>query len=180
MGGFINQKTVIDADTGEILKSKNWIGYDGFSEKGYKYRYRSDNPQVFFDSIPGNLSEEAFILLILIAEIANKDNVLVRRVDRKSKFSSIIYLPMDKEEIRLATRYRYGINKFDRCWREINKKCVKQVRYHEYLTWAVNPAFICKSKFVPFWLYEEFQDYMNPYLTASAIKKLQDKIQEYN
>lgn len=180
MSGFINKKTVIDADTGEIVKSCNWFGYDGFSETGYKYRNRSTNPQIFYDSIPGNLSEAAFILLVMIAEIANQDNVLVRRVERKSKFSSIIYKPMDKDDIRERTRYKYGMNKFDKCWTELNKKCIKKVRYYDYLVWAVNPAFICKCKYVPFWLYEEFQEYMNPHLTASAIKKLNDKLAEYN
>lgn len=179
MGSYLNKKTVIDTETGEIIKDNNWFGYDGFSEKGYKYRSRGQHTNIFFDAFPRNLSEEAYILLIMICEVANQDNVLVRRVERKSKFSSIIYKPLDKEEIRESTRYRYGINKFNRCWTELNKRCLKQVRYYDYLVWAVNPAFICNCKFVPFWLYEEFQDYMNPYLTASTIKKLQEKIRSY-
>lgn len=141
---------------------------------------RSGGCQVFFDSMPNNLSQDAMFLLIMIGEIANEDNVLVRRVDRKSKFSSIIYKPLDKDEIRERTRFRYGMNKFDRCWTELNKKCLKKVRYYDYLVWAVNPAFVNNCKFVPFWLYEEFQEYMNPYLSATTIKKLQEKIRSYN
>jgi len=179
MGEYINKKTVIDSETGEIIKYNNWIGYDGFNDKGYKYRNRSPHLKYFFDSIPPNLSEEAFTLLMMIAELTNQDNVLVRRVERKSKFSSIIYKPLDKDDIREGTRYRYGINKFDRCWRELTKKCLKKIQYYDYKVWAVNPAVICKCKFVPFWLYEEFQDYMNPYLSASTIKKLQEKIRSY-
>lgn len=179
MGEYINKRTVIDAETGEILKTNNWVGYDGFSEKGYKYRNRSSYIRYYFDSTPPNLSEESFLLLIMIGELANQDNVLVRRVERKSKFSTIIYKPLDKEEIRELTRYKYGQNKFDRCWRELAKKCIKKVKYYEFYVWAINPAVINRCKFVPFWLYEEFSESMNPYLTASTIKKLNDKIHDY-
>ena len=169
MGKYINK----------IMSENNWIGYDGFNEKGYKYRNKSQHLRYYFDAIPPNLSEESYTLLSMIAELTNEDNVLVRRVERKSKFSSIIYKPLDKEDIRNMTRYRYGINKFDRCWKELSKKCLKKIRYYDYLVWSVNPAIYNKCKYVPFWLYEEFQDYMNPYLSASAIKKLQNKIHNY-
>lgn len=179
MGEYINKKTVIDSETGEILSMNNWIGYDGFNEKGYKYRNKSVHLHFFNDALPPNISESAFLLLMMIAEIMNQDNVLVRRVERKSKFSSIIYKPLDKEEIRERLRFKYGINKFDKCWRELTKKCIKRIEYYDYKVWAVNPGVIHKCKFVPFWLYQEFQDYMNPYLSASTIKKLQYKIHSY-
>ena len=41
MGEYINRKTVIDPETGEIIKENNWVGYDGFNEKGYKYRNKA-------------------------------------------------------------------------------------------------------------------------------------------
>lgn len=176
MGHYINRKTVIDSETGEIMKENNWIGYDGFSDKGYKYRHRAVHIKYFFDSIPNNLSEAAWLLLIMIAEIMTEDNVLVYRVKRKSKFSSIIYKPYDKEEIRKRTRFIYGQNKFDRCWSELNKHCLKKIRYYDYMVWAVNPAVINKCREIPFWLCDEFKDYMTPHLTAATIKKLQNKI----
>lgn len=176
MGHYINRKTVIDSETGEIMKENNWIGYDGFSDKGYKYRHRAVHIKYFFDSIPNNLSEAAWLLLIMIAEIMTEDNVLVYRVKRKSKFSSIIYKPYDKEEIRKRTRFIYGQNKFDRCWSELNKHCLKKIRYYDYMVWAVNPAVINKCREIPYWLCDEFKDYMTPHLTATTIKKLQNKI----
>lgn len=176
MGQYINRTTVIDSETGEIMKENNWIGYDGFSEKGYKYRHRSSHIKYFFDSIPNHLSEGAWTLLLMIAEIMTDENVLVYRVERKSKFSTIIYKPYDKDEIRTRTRFRYGLNKFDSCWRELTKHCLKRVQYHEYLVWAVNPAIINKCKEIPYWLCDEFKDYMTPHLTAPTIKKLQNKI----
>ncbi len=100
----------------------------------------------------------------------NEDNVLVTRVPRKSKFSSIIYKPMDKDEIRERTRFRYGKNKFDKAWSELNKHCLKKIQYYNYQAWAVNPSIIIKCKYVPFWLYDEFKSYMNPFLTATTIK----------
>lgn len=176
MGHYINRKTVIDSETGEIMKENNWIGYDGFSDKGYKYRHRAVHIKYFFDSIPNNLSEAAWLLLIMIAEIMTEDNVLVYRVKRKSKFSTIIYKPYDKEEIRKRTRFIYGQNKFDRCWSELNKHCLKKIRYYDYMVWAVNPAVINKCREIPYWLCDEFKDYMTPHLTATTIKKLQNKI----
>ena len=176
MGHYINRKTVIDSETGEIMKENNWIGYDGFSDKGYKYRHRAVHIKYFFDSIPNNLSEAAWLLLIMIAEIMTEDNVLVYRVKRKSKFSSIIYKPYDKEEIRKRTRFIYGQNKFDRCWSELNKHCLKKIRYYDYMVWAVNPAVINKCREIPYWLCDEFKDYMTPHLTATTIKKLQNKL----
>ena len=109
----------------------------------------------------------------------NNDNVLVYKLERKSKFSTITWLPFDKEDIRMRTRYRYGINKFDKCWRELTKKCVKRIKYYNYNVWAVNPSIMIKTKYIPYWLYEEFQDYMNPHLSAITIKKLQNKIDSY-
>lgn len=179
MGKYINKKTVIDSDTGEILLERNWAGFDGFNEQGYAYRRKALNIDYFFDSLPSNLSQDAWTLLLMIAELMNNDNVLVYRVERKSKFSSIIYKPLDKDDIREKTRFRYGINKFDRCWKELTKKCLKRVQYYDYIVWAVNPAIVKKCKYVPFWLYEEFQEYMNPYLSGTTIKKLQQRISNF-
>lgn len=176
MGEYINKTTMIDSETGEVVRENKWIGYDGFSDKGYKYRNRQTHIKYFFDSIPQNLSEDSLFLLIMIAEIMTEDNVLVYRINRKSKFSSIIYKPYDKEDIRERTRFRYGINKFDRCWRELCKHCLKKVQYYEYIVWAVNPTVVNKCKEIPFWLCEEFLDYMTPHMTAAATKKLQQKI----
>lgn len=176
MGHYINKKTVIDSETGEIMQEDNWLGYDGFNEKGYKYRHRAVHIKYFFDSIPSNLSEGAWTLLFMIAELMNEENVLVYRVKRKSKFSTIVYKPLDKDEIRERIRYPFGINKFDKCWSELYKHCLKRIRYYDYMVWAVNPAVISKCKYVPFWLYDEFKNYMNPHLTATTIKKLQNKV----
>ncbi len=66
MGNLINKKTVIDSETGEILKEQNWIGYDGFNDDGFQYRRRSVHIRYFFDAIPDNLSENAFTLLYML------------------------------------------------------------------------------------------------------------------
>lgn len=179
MGEYINKRTLIDSETGEILKENNWIGYDGFGKDGYKYRNKAVHIRYYFDAIPPNITEESYTLLMMIAELANDHNVLVRRVERKSKFSTIIYKPLDKEEIREMTRFKYGINKFDRCWRELTKKCIKRIDYYDYKAWAINPAIMNKCKFVPFWLYNDFKEYMNPYLSATTIKKLENKTRNY-
>ena len=167
---------MIDSETGEVIKENSWVGYDGFVKDGYRYRNRSPHMKIFMDSLPANLSEEAFILLIMIAELTNEDNVLIRKVERKSKFSSITFYPLDKEEIRERLRYKYGINKFDRCWRELNKYCIKRVKYYDYMVWSVNPSITYKGRCVPFWLYADWQNDMNPHLSAGTIKKLQEKI----
>lgn len=179
MGEYINKKTVIDSETGEIIATKSWAGFDGFNKTGYYYRPKYNGIKYFPDTLPVNLSQDAFLLLFMIAELANEENVLVRRVERKSKFSSIIYVPLDKEEIRTSTKFVYGMNKFDRCWRELTKRCIKRIQYRTYISWAINPAIISKCKYIPFWLYEEFQDSMNPHLSATTIRKLQEKIRSY-
>lgn len=71
-----------------------------------------------------------------------------------------------------------GINKFDRCWKKLNKYALKQIRYHDYICWAVNPSIISKCREVPYWLYDEFQESINPHLSAIAVKKLQRKLDE--
>ena len=176
MGEYVNKTMMIDSDTGEIMKEKSWVGYDGFSDTGYKYRSRQTHIKYFFDSLPEALSMESLLLLVMIAEVMTEDNVLVYKVERKSRFKSTVYMPYDKEEIRQRTRFTYGINKFDRCWRELNKHCLKQVRYYQYRVWAVNPAVINKCKEIPFWLCDEFKDYMHPHMTAASVKKMQQKI----
>ena len=59
MGEYINIRTTIDGDTGEVLKENNWVGYDGFTNKGYKYRARQSHIHFHMDSIPNNLSKDA-------------------------------------------------------------------------------------------------------------------------
>ena len=176
MGKYFNRKTIIDPETGEIIKEENWLGYDGFNNVGYQYRRKASYIRYYFDALPENLSQNAWVLLFMIAELMNNENVLVYRVERKSKFSTIIYKPLDKDDIAERIRFKYGKNKFDKAWRELTKHCLKKIKYHDYLTWAVNPAVISKCKFVPIWLYEEFKSYMNPYLNATTIKKLQNRI----
>lgn len=179
MGKDLIKKTVVDSNTGEVIMENSFFYYDGFNEKGFKYRYRADKITVFYDSIPTTLSDNAFLLLYMMAEIANEDNVLVYRVTRKSRFSSIIYKPLSKDEIKSRLRFKFGINKFNNAWRELKKHCIKEVRYHEYLVWAINPAIICRCKQVPPWLYEEFSQYLNPHMTNISIKKMQDLL-KYN
>ena len=174
MGKNIVKKSIIDSDTGELIKENTFMYYDGFNDKGYKYRYRANSIKIFSDSIPSTLSESAFLLLYMLTELANEDNVLVHRVTRKSKFSNVIYKPMDKEHIMNNLRYKYGKNKFDKCWNELKKHCIKKIRYHEYLVWAINPAVFSRCRQVPPWLYDEFKIYMNPHLSNLAIKKYQD------
>jgi hypothetical protein len=178
--GYINTHTLIDEETGEVLKEKSWYQYDGFTEKGYKYRYRALHVKYFFDTLPDNLSEGAFLLLMMITELMNDENVLVYRVKRKSKFSSVIYKPMDKDDIREKLRYKYGQNKFDSCWRELTKHCIKKVDYHGKKTWAVNPTIAVKGNQVPYWLCEEFFNYITPHISVLAIKKLQERITNQN
>lgn len=171
MGSNIVKKTTIDGNTGEVLKERAFFSYDGFNDKGYKYRYRADYMRYYFDAVPATLSEESFLLLLMIAEISNDENILVYRITRKSKFSKIIYKPMDKEDIRIKTRYKYGINKFERCWKELKKHCIKKIKYYDIYAWAINPAIVSRCKQVPPFLYDEFKEYMNPYMSALAINK---------
>ena len=176
MGKIINKKVSIDEETGEIIDEKGWIGYDGFTNKGYQYRRRESCIRYFFDSLPDNLSEASWILLMMIAEIINEENLLVYRVKRKSKFSNILYKPMDKEDIMERIRFKYGLNKFDRCWKELCKHCIKRIQYHDYLVWAINPSVVSRCKQIPIWLYEEFQETLNPHLSAITLKKFQEQI----
>ena len=41
MGEVINKKTSIDAETGEIIHERSWVGYDGFTNGGYQYRKKA-------------------------------------------------------------------------------------------------------------------------------------------
>ena len=171
MGQEAIKNTVIDSEIGEILRERTYFRYDGFNEKGYRYRYRGDYIRYYWDAIPHNLSKDSLFLLLMLAELANNENVLIKKVKRKSKFSNIISKPMDKTDVMEKLRYPMGINKFDKCWQELKKHCIKKVRYHDYLVWAINPAYISRCKEIPTWLYEEFDMYLNPYMTKLAIAK---------
>lgn len=161
------------------LRKWNGIGFDGFTEKGYRYRHRALYIRYYFDAIPGTLSCEAWTLLMMLAEIMNDENMLVYRVKRKSKFRKIVFKPYDKEELRERIRYKFGKNKFDKAWAELSKHCIKKITYYDFRAWAVNPAVISKCRDIPLWLCAEFFDYMVPFLTASACKKLRDNLNKY-
>lgn len=179
MGNNIEKKITIDGKTGEVLKEKAYFSYDGFNDRGYKYRYRGDYIRYYFDAVPTTLSENSFFLLVMISELMNNENILIYRITRKSKFSKIIYKPMDKEDIRLKTKYRYGKNKFEKCWKELRKHCIKKIKYYDVYAWAVNPAIISRCKQIPPFLYDEFKEYMNPYMSALAINKF-NQILKFN
>ena len=179
MGNDVIKKTRIDPETGEIINQNTFFYYDGFNDKGYKYRNKAFKITVFPDSIPTTLTKEAFLLLYMMTEIANDENVLVYRITRKSKFSSIIYKPMDKTEIMHRIRFKYGENKFDKYWAELKKHCIKKVQYHEYNAWAINPAVMNRCQQIPPWLYDEFSTYMNPFLSKVVIKKYQNRLKEF-
>ena len=176
MGNYVNRHTLIDPDTGEILKDQTWLGYDGFTDKGYAYRRRSKFTRYYPDAIPDNLDKNDMLLLFMLAELANDENMLVYKVKRKSKFSNIIYKPMDKEYIQDHLRFHYGDNKFQKSWSHLIRHCVKRFEYRGNFTYGLNPAVISNCQYIPIWLYEEFQEYINPYLSATAIKKFQNKI----
>ena len=107
MGKDIVRNTIIDPNTGEVISEKSYVHYDGFNDKGYKYRFRTSGIiKIYPDSIPVTLSADSFLLLYMLAEIANEDNALVYRIKRKSKFSSIIYKPYDKEELRKKLKWK--------------------------------------------------------------------------
>lgn len=173
MGNNVVRNTVIDQETGEIIKENTFFTYDGFNEKGYKYRYRADYIRYYWDAVPVGLSKNAFLLLIMISSIMNDENVLVFVKTKRGKFARTIYKPMDKEDIFERLQYKYGINKFDECWKELRKHCIKRIEYHGIQVWAVNPSIISRCKQIPPWLYDEFKDYLNPYLSNQAIKKFQ-------
>lgn len=179
MAKCVNKKSIIDPETGEVLSEKIWVGYDGFTDTGYRYRPKS-GIRYFFDSLPANFDQDTWTLLMLIAEIMNENNLLIYRVLRKSKFSNIVYKPMDKDDIRTKIRYPYGINRFNKCWRELTKKVIKKVKYENFYAWAVDPSIISKSKEIPYWLYEIFQDSINPHLSATALKKIQNRLDYFN
>ena len=178
MGKTLHKKVLIDPDTGEILDQKLWLGYDGFSERGYRYRNRAVFIRYFFDSLPDNYDESCWTLLFLIAELMNEENMLVYRVKRKSKFSNIIYKPMDKDYIREHLRFKFGKHRFSRCWTVLKKHALKQIRYHQYLCWAVNPSVISKCRDVPYWLYDAFKDSIDPHLAPKTVLKLDRKVKE--
>lgn len=179
MGKDIVRNSVIDPNTGEIISEKTYIHYDGFNDKGYKYRFRTEGTiKIYPDSIPVTLSSEAFLLLYMITEIANEDNALVYRVKRKSKFSSIIYKPYDRDEIREKLKWKFGKNKFDKYWKELRKHCIKRIKYYECYCWVINPAVSSKCSQIPPWLYEEFSLYLNPYMSKRAIGKMQNLLKE--
>lgn len=175
MGNNVVVRTTLDGNTGEVIKEKKFFSFDGFTEKGYKYRYRAGRIQIFPDTIPDSLSGDAFQLLYMLAELANDEGVLVYRVTRKSKFSEIIYKPLYREEIMRRLRWSYGHNKFDKCFRELKKHCIKKVPYYNTTAWCLNPAIVMIGRGVitPF-MYDEFKLYLNPYMSRGAIKKMQD------
>lgn len=157
---------------------RNGFGFDGFTSKGYKYR-KTEGIRVFFDSIPADLSENAILLLLMLARVANNENMLVEKVPYKSRFSSIRYSALTIEEMRTRTAKVYGIVKYKKAFTELKKHCLKKIKYNGINAWAINPAFVMCSPFLPIWLYNEFQEDINPHLTAYAIKTFRSKINEW-
>jgi len=178
MGNYINKKTLLDGETGEVLKEKTWVNYDGFTEEGYAYRPRSSQLRYFPDSIPDNLTEYDWSILIMMAEIMNDENVLVQRVKRKSKFNDTIYMPLTKDEIRERLRFKVGQNRFMKSWYHLRKHCIKKIKYHDAPAWCINPAVVMKSRYLPIWLYAEFYQYLDPYLSPTALKKIKARMKQ--
>lgn len=179
MGETFNKKITIDKH-GQIISERIWTNYDGFSDKGYKYRGKQNYIRYYPDALPNNLDHEALLLLFMVAEIMNEENMLVYRVTKKSKFSKILYKGYTQDDIRARLRFPYGQNKFNRAWAQLKKHCVKKIRYYDTLAWAVNPSVISRCHFLPDFLYLEFKDYLNPFLSPHAISEFQRRTEGIN
>lgn len=170
MANIIRSVKSIDSETGEIYYEKKWNSYNGWSENGYKYRYRYSSVKFYPDN-PPKLQPNTLKIFFQICMQMNDENLLMEVKKAKNKYSSPELIPYTLEEIRENMQYQVSEYAFKKAWAEMTPKYIRRIKFKNKMVWAVNPAFANRCQYIPVFLWHEFQEDLNPKLGEMNIKK---------
>ena len=170
MADVIKKITAIDADTGEIYYENKWKTFNGWTEKGYKYRYRYDALKFYPDNMP-QLPPNIMKVFFLICNLMNEDNLLIEKTKNATKYSAPEIRALTMEEIRERLAYPISEYSFKKAWKAITPRHIKRIKFQGKWIWAVNPSFANRCRYIPVWLWYEFQQDLNPKLGASNVAR---------
>jgi hypothetical protein len=173
MAEVINKTVAVDVETGEIYYQRSWAGFNGWTEKGYKYRNKYYPVQFYPDTIP-KLLPNTLKIFFYICMLMNEDNLLLERKAAKDKYSSPKIIPYTVEEIWEKLDYRFSMYSFKKAWQELTPKYVRKIKIYGKGIWAVNPAFANRTKYLPVFLWKEFSVDINNKLSKQVISRFQN------
>lgn len=160
--------TAIDPDTGEIVNTGKKVRWNGWKDNAYRYRYKAPYVRIFFDA-NYDLKKQELALFWEICRLMNKDNLLVRKVQKEKYSKSAEYEPLTRDDI--FEEVTFSRSTFMRAWKKLNGKYIKKIKVESMKVWAVNPAFAMKGDYLEPFLYENFEEYLCPFLSQITRSK---------
>lgn len=173
MARVIRRTTAYDEETGEIYYQQSYKTFNGWSEEGYKFRYRYNPVKFYPDNIP-QLPPNVMKVFFLVCNIMNDDNLLMEYKKTRSKYKAPEIKCFTLDEIRERLPYKISEYSFKKAWEMISPKYVRKIKFNGKSVWAVNPAFANRTRYLPPWLWYEFREDLNPYLGSANISRFEN------
>lgn len=173
MAKIIKKTTAYDEETGEVYYQQAYKTFNGWSDDGYKYRYRTAAIKFYPDNLP-KLQPNVMKIFFLICFLMNEDNLLVEKRKAKNKYSGPELIRFSVDDIWERLPYRVSQYSFKKAWQEITPKYVRQIKFQGKRVWAVNPAFANRTNYMPAWLWNEFKKDLEPWIGAQNIARYEN------
>lgn len=173
MAEIIKKIRSIDTETGEIYFEKEWHSWNGWSDKGYKYRYRYSAVKFYPDNLP-LLEPNVLKIFFDICSIMNEENLLLEKKRPKDKYSGPKITPYTVSDIWEKLPHRFSEYSFKKAWQKITPKYIKKIKVFGKSIWAVNPAFANRTMYLPLFLWKEFKDDLSQKLSTSIVKRYEN------
>lgn len=172
-------RTVVDAQTGEILSKKKYANWTGWKDDEYKYRYRNKPLKLYLD-MEWDLTAAQLRVFLLICNYMNSENLFIEFQKSIKKYKVGKFVPLTKDDIYENVKDKIARITFERAWKGLLGKYIKKIDVNGMKVWAVNPAFASKLDYLPLYMYVPFKEYIDPFLTIQALKKYQSmELNEY-
>lgn len=169
MANVIKSIRTIDEETGEIYYEKNFKSFDGWNDKGYRFRGRYNAIKFYPDNMV-KVEPNIIKIFFLICNIMNEDNLLVT-IKKGNKYTGPEITPYTVEEIRENLPYCVSEYSFKKAWKALVPRYIRKIKLEGKNIWAVNPAFANRCIYVPPFLWENFKEDMNKFISNNNIKR---------
>lgn len=175
MADIINKVTSIDANTGEIYYERQTKGFNGWSDKGYKFRYRYSGLVFYPDNLP-LIEPNIFKVYFQICTLMNEENLLIQLKKTNNKYKAPELIPLTIDDIIEKIPYKISSYAFKKAWQQIVPRYIKRIKFNGKKVWAVNPAFANRCRYLPPFLWNEFKEDLNEKLGVYNIKRYENMV----
>lgn len=184
---YVVKTSVIDPQTGEVVLDRRSLKWSGWKDGAYRYRVKAKPLKFYMDMDWDDLTSPDLNVLFMLCKMIDNNNLFIQKTDNwYLKYFGKRYKAMTKQEIydnipEIPGKKKISIFTFKKIWKHLTKKYIKKIKVDGESVWAVNPAFISKTEYIPLYLYTPFKEWLEPFISESARKKFQNmEIENWN